>query len=195
MERKKLLEKLHAIKLCVANLTVTYDMGLEFTTMTSQGVSIQMGNIGQWPCFKVHVDDELDGIIKRLGDGNNVENKEILSTSFGKTMTTYSNYIENEYSFDDSKANEIVDVLKDKLSRLKCNGREFYAYASTEDWNMIFEVFATEDELEDFFLSVWGANDETYDAMDDDDISEWYDIAEENGWNNLPCHTIGDIER
>ena len=101
-------------------------------------------------------------------------------------MTTYSNYIENEYSFDDSKANEIVDILKEKLSRLKCSGRDFYVYASTEDWNMILEVFATVSELESYFVSIWGTIDEAYDTMDDDEISEWYDIAEENGWNNLP---------
>ena len=194
MKRKEQLEKLHLINLCVANLTVTCDMGLEFTTMTSQGVSTQMGNIGQWPCFKVHIDDGVSDIIKRLGNGDNVGNEEILSTSFGKAMTTYSNYIENEYSFDESKANEIVDILKEKLSRLKCSGRDFYVYASTEDWNMILEVFATESELESYFVSIWGTIDEAYDTMDDDEISEWYDIAEENGWNNLPFHTIGDIE-
>lgn len=193
MERKEKLEKLHAIKLCVANLTVTYDMGLEFTTMTSQGVSTQMGNIGQWPCFKVHIDEELDGIMKRLKNGDEVENEEFLSTSFGKAMTTYSNYIENEYSFDDEKSNEIADILKEKLSQLKYIGDRFYIYASTEDWNMTFEVFATESELEDYFLSVWGTNDETYDAMGDDEISEWYDVAEDNGWHNLPCHTTGKI--
>ncbi len=75
MKRKEQLEKLHLINLCVANLTVTCDMGLEFTTMTSQGVSTQMGNIGQWPCFKVHIDDGVSDIIKRLGNGDNVGNE------------------------------------------------------------------------------------------------------------------------
>ena len=194
MERQEQLERLHAIKLCVANLTVTYDMGLEFTTMTSKGISTQMGNIGQWPCFEVHVDDKLSSIINTLRNGDDVENEEFLSTSFGKAMTTYSNYIENEYSFDDEKSNEIADILKEKLSQLKYIGDRFYVYASTEDWNMTFGVFATESELEDFFISIWGTNDEIYDAMDDDEVAEWSDVAEENEWHYLPCHTIGKVD-
>ena len=88
---KEQLEELQSIKLCVANITVTYGMGLEFTTMTNKGVATQMGNIGQWPCFKVLVDESLKNIMNRLKSGEDVENEEFLSTSFGKAMTTYSN--------------------------------------------------------------------------------------------------------
>ena len=63
-------------------------------------------------------------------------------------------------------------------------------YASTEDWNMEFGIFATECELENYFVDVWGTDDECYDDMDDEEISIWYDIAEDNEWNNLPFHTI-----
>ena len=30
--------------------------------------------------------------------------------------------------------------------------------------------------------------------MDDEEIAEWYDIAEDNEWHNLPFHTIGYVE-
>lgn len=59
---------------------------------------------------------------------------------------------------------------------------------------MEFGIFATECELENYFVDVWGTDDECYDDMDDEEISNWYDIAEENEWNNLPFHTIGCSE-
>ena len=55
---------------------------------------------------------------------------------------------------------------------------------------MEFGIFATECELENYFVDVWGTDDECYDDMDDEEISIWYDIAEDNEWNNLPFHTI-----
>lgn len=47
MTREEKIEKLNTISVIVTDLTVTFDMGLEFTTMTSKGVTTQMGNIGQ----------------------------------------------------------------------------------------------------------------------------------------------------
>ena len=51
MTREEKIEKLNTVSVIVTDLTVTFDMGLEFTTMTAKGVTTQMGNIGQWPCF------------------------------------------------------------------------------------------------------------------------------------------------
>lgn len=47
MTREEKIAKLSKIRVVVTDIIATYDMGLEFTTMTAKGVTTQMGNIGQ----------------------------------------------------------------------------------------------------------------------------------------------------
>ncbi len=52
MTREEKITRLNTIHVVVTDIVATYDMGLEFTTMTAKGITTQMGNIGQWPCFQ-----------------------------------------------------------------------------------------------------------------------------------------------
>ena len=59
MERKEMLSKLSSMKVCVANVTYTYDIGIMFDLLSSEGVSSEEGyNINQWPCFKINMTEQ-----------------------------------------------------------------------------------------------------------------------------------------
>ena len=80
MTREEKIEKLNTISVIVTDLTVTFDMGLEFTTMTSKGVTTQMGNIGQWPCFVFNMTKQIRNLLDKLHTGEEVSNELFLST-------------------------------------------------------------------------------------------------------------------
>ena len=98
MTREEKIAKLSKIRVVVTDIIATYDMGLEFTTMTAKGVTTQMGNIGQWPCFVFNLKDEkLRQVVDALRIGKKVCNDEILNSLLGITLTTYRESYLEEY--------------------------------------------------------------------------------------------------
>ena len=54
-----MLSKLSSMKVYVANVTYTYDIGIMFDLLSSEGVSSEEGyNINQWPCFKINMTEQ-----------------------------------------------------------------------------------------------------------------------------------------
>ena len=52
MTREEKLAKLNSIRVVVTDIIATFDMGLEFTTMTSKGVTTQLGEVFEWESVK-----------------------------------------------------------------------------------------------------------------------------------------------
>jgi hypothetical protein len=56
---------------------------------------------------------------------------------------------------------------------------------------MEFGFFATMDELADFFIKIWGSDEELYENMTDEEIDDYYIKAEEEDFFSLPYQSIG----
>ena len=191
MTRKEKIEKLNGISVIVVDLTVTFDMGLEFTTMTAKGVTTQMGNIGQWPCFVFHVTDQIRNLLDKLQANEDASDELILSTPLGKTLTTYHDFYNGDSRFNEQKVSLILSILREKIQSVKNIGDRLYVYASPEDWNMEFGFFASMEKLTDFFIRIWGSAEELYENMTDEEIDDYYIKAEEEDFSSLPCQAIG----
>lgn len=191
MTRKEKIEKLKTVSVVVTDLTVTFDMGLEFTTMTSKGVTTQMGNIGQWPCFVFNMTEQTRCLLEKLQAGEVVPDGVVLSTQLGETLTTYHDFYNGDSHFNEHKASQILSILREKIQNAGNIGDRLYVYASPEDWNMEFGFFTTMEELADFFTKIWGSAEELYENMTDEEVDDYYIKAEEEDFFSLPYQTIG----
>lgn len=190
MTREEKIEKLNTVSVIVTDLTVTFDMGLEFTIMTAKGVTTQMGNIGQWPCFVFNMINQTRSLLDKLQTSVEVSDELVLSTSLGATLTTYHDFYNGDSHFDENKASQILSILREKIQNVKNIGDRLYVYASPEEWNMKFGLFATMDELTDFFIKIWGSDEELYENMTDEEIDDYYIKAEEEDFFSLPYQVI-----
>ncbi len=193
MTREEKIAKLNTIRVVVTDIIATYDMGLEFTTMTTKGVTTQMGNIGQWPCFVFNLKNErLWQVVNALRTGKNVCNDEILNSLLGITLSTYrESYLEEYRITDERLISEILRQIREKLKGIKGLVDKLYVYATLESWNLQIEFFATEEALADFFVENWGTSEESYEYMSDEELDNYYNCAEEEDFYSLPYSEIG----
>lgn len=193
MTREEKIAKLNTIRVVVTNIVATYDMGLEFTTMSKDGVTTQMGNVGQWPCFVFnHEDEQIRNVVDALRTGKEVSDDELLGSKLGTTLTTYCSVFGEEHRItDEDVVSEITREIREKLKNIQGVGDRLYTYATLEEWNIQIEFFATEEELADFFVENWGTADESYENMTDEELDDYYDIAEEEEFYSLPYVEIG----
>lgn len=188
MTREEKIAKLNTIRVVVTDIIVTYDMGLQFTTMTAKGVTTQMGNIGQWPCFVFNLKDEqLRQVVDALRTGKEVGDDEILSSLLGMSLTTYRDLYNGEFRIsDEGLKSEILRQIRKNLNGIQGLVDRLYVYATLESWNLQIEFFATEEALADFFIESWGTAEESYEHMPDEELDEYYNCAEEENFYSLP---------
>jgi hypothetical protein len=193
MTREEKIAKLSKIRVVVTDIIATYDMGLEFTTMTAKGVTTQMGNIGQWPCFVFNLKDEkLRQVVDALRIGKKVCNDEILNSLLGITLTTYrESYLEEYCITEERLISEILRQIRENLKGIQGLVDRLYTYATLESWNLQIEFFATEEALADFFIENWGTAEESYEYMLDEELDVYYDCAEKENFYSLPYTKIG----
>lgn len=197
MTREEKEAKLNSIHIVVTDIIATCDMGLEFTTMTAKGVTTQMGNVFQWPCFVFNNEEkQMQQVVEALRTGKDITNDEILKSLLGETLTTVSDPYNGEFQIsDDDLVSEILQMIRDNLKGIQELGSRFYVYASIESWNLQIEFFTTEENLANFFAEVFGTAEVSYESMSDEELDYYYELAEEENFYALPFVEIGFPEK
>ena len=187
MTRDDYLKKLSSIEnAIVCGLTLTYDMGFEFTVLTSEGAYTDLGNFACWPCSEHKVTDELRDIQKRLLAGNNISNEELLKNEFFEDVCTYYNPIEGTWLVEGDKLKNTLNALRAELARLKFKGDTFYSLVRLEDWSDDAFLFASKDELRRLFFNYYEDSIYPYADMEDSEVERAYNLANEAGWDAVP---------
>lgn len=187
MKRKEMLQKLGNIKALTTNITVTYDMGIQFNVMTSKGVCTNFGNVGNWPCYKVPITPELKLLKDCLEKGEDVSAEDILKVDVCKSLLSYTDMFQGQsWIVEGDKLDHCVENLNNAILALNTDRDFFFAYVDLEDWGNNDIVFFNEYEgLRDYFCEVFGCDDELYEDMDDEKLERVYEEAGENGWNGV----------
>lgn len=197
MTREEKKAKLNSIHIVVTDIIATCDMGLEFTTMTAKGVTTQMGNVFQWPCYVFNNEEkQMQQVVEALRTGKDITNDEILKSLLGETLTTVCDPYNGEFQIsDDDLVSEILQMIRDNLKGIQELGSRFYVYASLESWNLQIEFFTTEENLANFFAEVFGTAEVSYESMSDEELDYYYELAEEENFYSLPFIEIGFPEK
>ncbi len=170
----------------VCDLTLTYDMGFEFTVLTGTGAYTDSGNLACWPCSGHKVTDELRNLQERLRNGFHISDQELLENDFFKDACTFCNPMEGSRLIDGEKLGKTLCALRTELAGLDLPGDVFYSYVRLEDWEDDAFLFATKDELRKLFLEDYGDRVIPYSDMTDSEVEHAYRLAEEDGWDAVP---------
>lgn len=193
MTREVILEKLSNINICVTNITYTYDIGLMFDVLSSEGVASEQGyNFSQWPCFKFPITNDFRNLIQRIKGGEEIDDDELLSNSVFKEICTVHGYNDSFVVCDDTFT-RCRKLIQEEAMALDDTLNSFYAYISLENWSVNLKFFSTYKEIEKYFkdecchLSFipWA-------ELNDEELEGWYKVAEENDWDGVPYMEISD---
>jgi len=193
MTRSEIISKLSKITLCVANITYTYDIGLMFDVLTSDGAASEQGyNFSQWPCFKFSITDDFKNIVRRITNNEEIDGDELLNNSIIKEICTIHGY-NDPFVVCDETLSACIKAIIEEAKTFDDTLDSFYTYASIEDWDVKVKFFSAYEDMVLFFkdecshLSFTDWND-----MSDEELEEWYNEAEENGWDGVPYMEIND---
>lgn len=194
MIRTEIISKLSKITLCVANVTYTYDIGLFFDVLTSEGAASEQGyNFSQWPCFKFSITKDFKNIIRRIKGGEIIDDNELLNNSVIKEICTIHGY-NDSFMVCDETLSACIKAIREEIKVIDDTLDSFYVYASIENWAVKVKFFS---EYEDMALNF---KDECshlsfvgWDEMSDDELEEWYNVAEENDFEGVPYIKINEL--
>jgi len=188
MDRAEMLKKLGEIKVIATNMVVTYDMGIQFDVMTDKGVCTNVGNIGNWPCYKLPVTPEYIVIKERLCKGEEVSVEDILNVSVCKDLLTYTDMFHGtDWVVGGDKLDKCIEHLKVAIKSFNTERDYLYAFVDLEDWGENEIKFFNECEaLNNYFGEIFGCDYDLYVNMDDKSLQQAYEEAEESDWDGVP---------
>ncbi|MCF0244703.1 MAG: hypothetical protein HUK06_07995 [Bacteroidaceae bacterium] len=192
-----MLDKLGEIKALTTNLVVTCDMGIQFDVMTSKGVCTNIGNVGNWPCYKMPITPELLALKKCAEDGANIPTERVLEVEVCKELLSYTDMFQGKsWVVEDDVLSECVRSLVEELKDINLETEFFYAFADLEEWGEHeIKIFNDYDDLCEYFGKRFGSDDELYAEMDDEELLRTYQVAEEYCWNGVQFKNFCDVEK
>lgn len=187
MTREERLAKLSTIRIIVANPVSTYDMGMQFDILTGEGAYTDLGNTGQWPYMQFKITDEIRQLRQSLLKGEYLSEDDLLRTYMCKELCIYHDLYFGFSKLEDTIRSKVLEQIKDGLKSVSLDGDMLYVYAVVQDWNQEIRIYDSYDAFCDSVIEDWAGYISPYTDMTDEEIKHWYDVAEENDWEGIPC--------
>ncbi len=187
MKREEMILKLHSIDICVVNITYTQDIGIMFDILSSRGISSDNGcNYSQWPCLKFVISEGTRSLIAKINMGKEVSDDEICRNTIFRELCSLYGY--NEYPVTGNKTLETcIAQIREGLKHIDYKESYLYAYVMLYNWSVEVRFFSNYKEMESYFKEVCGDLEcESWDEMSDEELDEWYKVAEDNDWEGIP---------
>ena len=165
MTREEMISALRAAGVRAIPTVATYDMGLQYEYITPEGAGTGFGGMGQWPLWKfsaIPVEQWMQ-IKQSLDD-------ETLSIE-GLDGTGLDGLFDAIYTFDKLDPSDVFAELSD----IDASAGTFYCLF---DAGMMYcerpQFYATQEEAIKAFAGAYCNDVESWDGMDDDELTEWY---------------------
>lgn len=186
MNREGMISKLKSIKFLITNLTLTYDMGMEFTVLTSEGGTVNIGNFSDWPVSKYRISDKIRNLLTRIMNGEKVGIKDICNANLCMDLISS---IRNDDELDPyekgAKIKSLSSAIIKGIKEISPNSNFFYSYITSDIWNKQLKFFRDYESLEDFMCTELGSGIRLYNDMSDDELQYYYNCAADENWQNL----------
>lgn len=193
MTRKEYLNKLSLINSAiVCGLSYNLDTGFEFTVLTSEGALTSSCDFAFWPCSEHKITPEIHELQKKIQKGDGISDEELIKIDFIKDICTYCNPIDGIGQINGDKLKTVLKGLCSELSKLKFHEDFFYSFVRLEDWAKDVLLFDTKEEMRTYFYEKYRHDVLPYINMNDSEIKEIYNLANEEGWDSLPVFSTND---
>jgi len=196
MDRTEKIAKLNEITCITTNLVITYDMGIQFDVMTSNGTCTNIGNIGNWPCFKCPVSPEIVKLKDRIENEESITIHDILDVKICSELLTYTDMYQNGSWIVEGKVLEnLISNMKEAIKQMDTTIPVFYAYVNAEDWgDNEVRFFRDYSGLCEFFAESFGDDDELYEDMDDEQLDAWLEVLKEDGKESVVMKDLTKLQ-
>ena len=177
-EEKK--QKLQSGVIVAYPTVATYDMGLQYEIISSEGLYTGMCSFMQWPLYCIKVDSQILRLVSILNQGKEISVDELNGSIFPiiKRQQTEAGELDEEYNEDE------LEAIKLFLHNIKKEQTDFYVFK--QPYNDI-ELFDTKENAVQAFFLANNEDGEDWDDMDDSAIDYAYDNAEEYEWETPVC--------
>ena len=178
-QKQEILIKLKSLSgLLLGNFVLTTDMGLQFDYASAEGCGTSLGNMGEWPVYRIHdkrLLQQWSHIISKI------ESEELtLKDISGTVLEEITLSLEHQYgSFSDKKDPEhkllSLSEFYAPLTYLSLSKSEsFYLMIDSAKWELDkLEVSSTTDEARSRFEEKYCYYD-TWESLDDESLVYWY---------------------
>lgn len=184
MTNSEMLEKLKSLTVCAQMTCATMDMGIESVVITSKGAGSNLGDLGQWPCVKFPINDELREKIRGFSGDIAKDIEAIKPFQFFKFCTSTHNPVFGP-EFNVMAPELVAKVSESLVAQLKLIDLSKDCFFAYQEWGEVPELTSEFSRLEELFIDNHGYV-RAWEKMSEDEIEEWYETAEDIGWT-LPC--------
>lgn len=186
MNRNEIILKLKSLRFLITDLTLTYDMGMQFTILTSDGASENIGNYSDWPVSKYKVSDKIRHLLSKIGKREKVGIKDICDAGICLDLISeIRNDIDLEPYKKGSKIKSISFAIINGLKEISLDADSFYTYIINDNWDTQIKIFCDYESIEDFMCKELGGDICLYEDMTDDELQYYYNCAADENWQNL----------
>lgn len=162
------IKKIQSFDGCIVDIIVTYDMGLQVDILTKNGFASSIGNLGQWPCYKIPMSETIKQIKHLLEESQSISKEEMLKNDFVKAFCVYHSLWSGDSDLDEEMTNDVLENLKPMILEIDCSQEYLYIYAQIERYlDIDIKCFYSYEDLEEYFLDMWA-----YDTTDIEDFDE-----------------------
>jgi|GEM_PF-2314428 len=158
-------------------LVYSYDLGVGFTLITSDGVyEEQGGNFSEWPLYRFRdISDSSRTIISHSIETRMFSLEILKGTSLEAVAALVEDYNKN----NEDKKISVADFQVSLYSALHDSSGDLFAFCSLESWEHEIKFFPSYHEMEQDFIARYVLTPWT--EFDEEEISRLLEIAKDPG--------------
>ncbi len=164
-----MIAELKSIDLRAVATVATFDMGLQYDYITSEGAGTGFGDMGGWPAH----------ILRPIGaeQWHRIRNaiKESALSYEDLEGTDLAPFVDNIHSMKELDINEALEGILELPEDIN---EAFYCFYDTGTWYDSLEkpmFFTSEAEVKEEFISHYVGGIEPWEDMTDEEIENWYE--------------------
>lgn len=185
LRKKEIISELKKTSFCAVPTVQTFDMGLEYDYINSEGAGTGSGNMLSWPAYKIRkIGDEQWGIIQSKISDSTLSINDLVDTDLFALaeIFTQANCV---------KYHNLADLFHDLCDFPKCLSGDFFCLFDDVSWAWRPEFYSSEKEFLCRFEDKYCGGQIAWEDMGFDELEDWLSRRQDD-LSEFPYNTLID---
>lgn len=185
LRKKELICELQKVKFCSVPTVQTFDMGLQYDYICSEGAGTGLGNILSWPAYRIRkIGDEQWSIIQSKISNSTLSMKDLTATDLFALaeIFTQANCV---------KYHNLADLFNDLCDFPKRLSGDFFCLFDDVSWAWRPEFYSSEKEFLCRFEDKYCGGHVAWEDMGLEELEDWLSRSQDD-LSEFPCNTLHD---